>query len=49
MFYFSAFNPSRPYKAYNTFACSYDLVTWDDWQGKDLIYPTKPYGRDVCP
>ena len=43
MFYFSAFNPSRPYKAYNTFACSYDLVTWDDWQGKDLIYPTKPY------
>ena len=43
MFYFSAFNPSRPYKAYNTFACSYDLVTWDDWQGDDLIYPTKPY------
>ena len=43
MFYFSAFNPSRPYKAFNTFACSYDLVTWDDWQGDDLIYPTKPY------
>ena len=43
MFYFSAFNPSRPYKAYNTFACSYDMVTWDDWQGDDLIYPTKPY------
>lgn len=43
MFYFSAFNPNRPYKAFNTFACSYDLVTWDDWQGDDLIYPTKPY------
>ncbi len=43
MFYFSAFNPDRKYKAYNTFACSYDLVTWDDWQGADLIYPTKDY------
>lgn len=43
MFYFSAFNPSRSYKAFNTFACSYDMVTWDDWQGDDLIYPTKPF------
>lgn len=43
MFYFSAFNPSRPYKAFNTFACSYDMVTWDDWEGDDLIYPTKQY------
>lgn len=43
MFYFSAFNPTRPYLAYNTFACSYDLVTWDDWQGEDLIRPSKPY------
>ncbi len=43
MFYFSAFNPTRPYLAYNTFACSYDLVTWDDWQGDDLIRPSKPY------
>ncbi|MDO4758085.1 MAG: malectin domain-containing carbohydrate-binding protein [Rikenellaceae bacterium] len=43
MFYFSAFNPSRNYLAYNTFACSYDMVTWDDWQGDDLIYPTKSY------
>ncbi len=46
MFYFSAFHPDRPYKAFNTFACSYDLVTWDDWQGDDLIYPTKEY--DEC-
>ena len=43
MFYFSAFNPDRNYKAFNTFACSYDLVTWDDWQGDDLIWPTKDY------
>ncbi len=43
MFYFSAFNPSRPYKAFNTFACSYDLVNWADWEGEDLIYPTKQY------
>lgn len=43
MFYFSAFNPSRSYKAFNTFACSYDLVTWDDWEGSDLIYPTKEF------
>lgn len=43
MFYFSAFNPSRSYKAFNTFACSYDLVHWDDWEGDDLIYPTKEF------
>jgi hypothetical protein len=43
MFYFSAFNPSRRYKAYNTFACSYDLVHWTDWEGDDLIAPSKDY------
>ncbi|MCD7899998.1 MAG: beta-galactosidase [Bacteroides sp.] len=43
MFYFSAFNPSRRYKAYNTFACSYDLVHWTDWEGEDLIIPFKDY------
>jgi len=43
MFYFSAFNPSRRYKAYNTFACSYDLVHWTDWEGEDLIIPSKDY------
>lgn len=43
MFYFSAFEPSRRYKAYNTFACSYDLIHWDDWQGEDLIIPSKDY------
>ena len=43
MFYFSAFEPSRRYKAYNTFAVSRDLVHWTDWNGKDLIIPSKPY------
>lgn len=43
MFYFSAFNPTREYYAYNTFAASYDLIHWSDWQGADLIVPSKPY------
>lgn len=43
MFYFSAFEPSRKYKAFNTFAASYDLVNWTDWQGADLIIPSKSY------
>ncbi|KAA6345024.1 Beta-galactosidase BoGH2A [termite gut metagenome] len=43
MFYFSAFNPTRRYKAFNTFACSYDLVHWTDWQGEDLIVPSEDY------
>ena len=43
MYYFSAFNPSRPYNAFNTFAASYDLVHWTDWTGPDLIIPSKPY------
>lgn len=43
MFYFSAFEPSRNYKAFNTFAASYDLVNWTDWKGADLIIPSKSY------
>ncbi len=43
MFYFSAYNPSRRYNAYNTFSVSKDLVHWQDWTGEDLIYPTKTY------
>ncbi|MDO5446144.1 MAG: malectin domain-containing carbohydrate-binding protein, partial [Prevotellaceae bacterium] len=43
MFYFSAFNPTRKYNAYNTFAASYDLIHWTDWDGEDLIVPSKPY------
>ena len=43
MFYFSAFNPTRDYNAFNTFAASYDLVHWQDWDGDDLIVPSKDY------
>ena len=43
MFYFSAFNPTREYNAFNTFAASYDLINWTDWEGEDLIIPSKPY------
>ena len=43
MFYFSAFNPTREYNAFNTFAVSRDLVHWTDWTGDDLIVPSKPY------
>ena len=43
MFYFSAYSPERKYKAFNTFAVSRDLVNWQEWDGPDLVYPTKPY------
>ena len=43
MFYFRAFDPTRPYQAYNAFACSRDLVHWYEWKGEDLIYPSEPY------
>ena len=43
MFYFMAYDPSRPYNAFNTFAVSRDLIHWQRWEGEDLIWPTKPY------
>ncbi|MBQ9399919.1 MAG: family 78 glycoside hydrolase catalytic domain [Bacteroidales bacterium] len=43
MFYFGAFRKDRPYQAFNTFAASYDLLHWTDWDGQDLIYPTEDY------
>jgi predicted GH43/DUF377 family glycosyl hydrolase len=43
MFYFGAFWKNRPYKAFNTFACSYDLIHWTDWTGEDLIFPSEKY------
>ena len=43
MFYFSAYNPSRRYNAFNTFAVSDDLLHWQRWDGNDLIFPTKDY------
>ncbi|MBR6319497.1 MAG: beta-galactosidase [Prevotella sp.] len=43
MFYFKAYDPSRPYNAFNTFAASRDLVHWQTWEGADLIAPSKPF------
>ena len=42
MFYFGAF--WRP-KAFDTFACSYDMVNWTKWTGPDLIEPTQPWDK----
>lgn len=42
MFYFGAFwKPG----AFNTFACSYDLVNWTQWEGPHLVEPSEPYDR----
>ena len=43
MFYFMAYDPSRKYNAFNTFAVSRDLIHWQRWDGPDLISPSKPY------
>ena len=40
MFYFGAFwKPG----AFERFACSYDLINWTDWDGKDLVAPSEEY------
>ena len=42
MFYFGAgWQP----KAFDTFACSYDLVHWTKWEGANLIEPSEPYDK----
>lgn len=42
MFYFgNKWNSRKGDKtAWNTFACSYDLIHWTDWTGPDLVRPT---------
>lgn len=42
MFYFGAgWQP----KAFDTFACSYDLVHWTKWTGSHLVEPGEPYDQ----
>jgi predicted GH43/DUF377 family glycosyl hydrolase len=42
MFYFGAgWQP----KAFDTFACSHDLVHWTKWTGPHLVEPGEPYDR----
>ena len=45
MFYFGAF--WRP-NAFDTFACSYDLVHWTKWDGPHLVEPSEPYDRQFA-
>lgn len=40
MFYFGAW--WKP-KAFDTFACSYDLATWTKWIGPNLVEPSEPW------
>lgn len=42
MFYFGAF--WRP-GAFDTFACSHDLVHWTKWAGPDLVSPSEPWDK----
>lgn len=42
MFYFGTF--LRP-GAFDTFACSYDLVSWTKWTGPDLVAPSESWDK----
>ena len=42
MFYFGAF--WKP-KAFDTFACSYDLIHWTKWTGPHLVEPSEPWDQ----
>jgi predicted GH43/DUF377 family glycosyl hydrolase len=42
MFYFGAGWKPR---AFETFACSYDLVHWTKWNGTNLIEPSEPFDK----
>lgn len=45
MFYFGAFwKPG----AFDTFACSYDLVNWTQWEGPHLVEPSEPYDKQFA-
>ena len=44
MFYFGhGWNKNQDIKAWNSFACSYDLVHWTDWTGEELIKASEPF------
>lgn len=45
MFYFGAF--WKP-NAFDTFACSYDLVHWTKWEGPHLVEPSEPYDKQFA-
>ena len=45
MFYFGAF--WKP-KAFDTFACSHDLVHWTRWTGPHLVEPSEPWDQEYA-
>ncbi len=45
MFYFGAF--WRP-KAFDTFACSHDLMHWTKWTGPDLVAPSESWDAEYA-
>ena len=45
MFYFGAF--WKP-KAFDTFACSYDLAHWTKWNGSHLVEPSEPWDNEYA-
>ncbi len=44
MFYFG-FRWMKGTSAFDTFACSYDLVTWTKWDGEPLVKPSEPFDK----
>ena len=45
MFYFGAFWKPR---AFDTFACSYNLVNWTKWEGPNLVEPSVPWDEEYA-
>ncbi|WP_163712582.1 glycoside hydrolase family protein [Mangrovibacterium lignilyticum] len=43
MFFFRAYWPDGQTVVYNSFAASYDLVHWTEWNGQHLIEPSESY------
>lgn len=44
MFYFG-FRWLQGTTAFDTFACSHDLVTWTKWDGEPLVKPSEPFDK----
>jgi len=43
MFYFGLAKKADSRSAFDTFACSYDLVNWTNWDGPHLVEPSEPF------
>jgi predicted GH43/DUF377 family glycosyl hydrolase len=48
MFYFGAFWPKGYSGAFDTFACSHDLVHWTQWTGPRLVEPSVPWDQQYA-